>query len=102
PTVGASAHLAGVEAISANDVWAVGRYQPTAASPEQTLTMHWNGTAWSVVTSPSVGTQQNFLWSVSGSSSNDVWAVGYNGPSNARQTLTLHWDGSQWTQVQSP
>jgi hypothetical protein len=46
------------------------------------------------------------LTSVSASSSNDIWAVGYyqdygNDPTSAR-TLTMHWDGKQWTLVPSP
>ena len=47
--------LAGVTAISANDVWAVGDFQTSsgAGTVFQTLTEHWNGTAWSIVASPS-------------------------------------------------
>src|SRR5262249_58628362 len=46
--------LAGVTAISADDVWAVGDFQTTsgAGTVFQTLTEHWNGTAWSIVASP--------------------------------------------------
>ena len=38
---------------------------------------HWNGTAWSVVPSPSPGTDGNYLNGVAAVSANDVWAVGY-------------------------
>ena len=60
-------------AISATDVWAVGEQ-----NLNQTVTEHWNGTAWSVVPSPSVtaGGVQDFLSSVSAIGSSDVWAVG--------------------------
>src|SRR5205823_2515523 len=85
-----------------DDVWAVGYYKPTSSSPEQTLTMHWDGVQWARVTSPNVGSSRNKLWSVSASAPNDVWAVGYYGPQGTGQTLTLHWDGSQWSVINSP
>src|SRR4029453_16569665 len=43
--------LRGVAAIAPNDVWAVG-YTVSDDTPYQTLTMHWNGAAWSIVDSP--------------------------------------------------
>jgi hypothetical protein len=43
--------LLGVTAITSSDVWAVG-YTVSLDDPYQTLTMHWNGTAWSIVDSP--------------------------------------------------
>jgi hypothetical protein len=41
--------LAGIAAISANDIWAVGE------ALNQTLTEHWDGTSWSVISSPDPG-----------------------------------------------
>jgi hypothetical protein len=67
--------LNAVTAISANDVWAVGQFQD-ASGTTQTLTEHWNGTSWSIVTSPSAGAE--FLGAAAVSSSN-VWAVGLGG-----------------------
>src|SRR4051812_20260516 len=60
---------------------------------------HWNGTSWSVVSSPNVGYYvNNELRSVAAESANDVWAVGYtdNG------TLIEHWNGTSWLVVSSP
>jgi hypothetical protein len=95
--------LNGVAAVSANDVWAVGVYFNSTSSPGQTLTMHWGGTQWSVVPSPSP-TSSNGLSGVVAVSANDVWAVGaIRGPSPAPdQTLIMHWDGTQWSVVPSP
>ena len=47
-------HLSGVTAISATDVWAVGDFQTSTGSGTvfQTLTEHWDGTAWSIVPQP--------------------------------------------------
>jgi hypothetical protein len=49
--------LRGVAAVGPNDVWAVGMYQNehTSIHQHRTLTEHWNGTAWSIVASPSPG-----------------------------------------------
>ncbi len=43
----------------------------------QTSIFHWNGTAWSVVPSPDVNQENNYLWSVAGASATDAWAVGF-------------------------
>ena len=44
---------------SGNDVWAVGEHGD--GSRAITLTMHWDGGAWSVVPSPNVGALSNSL-----------------------------------------
>ncbi|HVF99441.1 MAG TPA: hypothetical protein VND68_06360, partial [Chloroflexia bacterium] len=53
PNMGAYSNtLWDVAAISANDVWAVGTYQSAAGAPSRTLTLHWDGSGWSIVSSP--------------------------------------------------
>lgn len=96
--------LYGVAAVSANDVWAVGTYYDTNGV-HLTLTEHWNGSAWTSVTSPNHGTARNDLHGVAAVSANDVWAVGdYNSASGYAEgrTLIQHWDGSSWQVVYSP
>jgi hypothetical protein len=106
PNAGSSSNfLQAISAVSASDVWAVGGYfaMPGSTVPSQTLIEHWNGTAWSIVSSPNVGTNQNFLEGVSAASSNDIWAVGYEyAASVPSRTLTEHWNGSAWSIVSSP
>jgi hypothetical protein len=96
--------LSGVAAVSANDVWAVGNYSPNGGSIP-TLIEHWNGTQWSIVSSPSPNNDA-FLNNVTAVSAANVWAVGYyfsNGFSGAgSQTLIEHWNGSQWSVIPSP
>src|SRR6266568_1814569 len=53
--------LFGVAAVSTTDVWAVGSFAPQGFSPSQTLIEHWNGTTWSVVTSPNPSSTTNLL-----------------------------------------
>jgi hypothetical protein len=54
-----------------------------------TLILHWNGTAWSKVPSPSPGPKGNFLTSVSAVSPTDAWAVGYSRNSTCFYAATL-------------
>src|SRR5262249_50879269 len=92
--------LAGVTAISANDVWAVGDFQTTsgAGTVFQTLTEHWNGTAWSIVASPNGAGPGAGLNGVAAVSASDVWAVGDSGSG----TLIEQWNGTSWAVVPSP
>jgi hypothetical protein len=48
-----SNQLRGVIAVSANDVWAFGDTDRFGPSKITNLVLHWNGTAWSIVPSPS-------------------------------------------------
>ena len=94
--------LYAVDAIGPHDIWAVGEYS-TGTGTSHTLIVHWDGVQWSIVASPNGGTQQNALYGVSGTSPNDVWAVGeYGAGSGVPSTLALHWDGSQWIVVPTP
>jgi hypothetical protein len=96
PTPGGT--LAGVAAYSASDVWAVGTIVgnrgvcPTSGC--QTVTEHWNGTAWSLVPSPNPPSQYlNALFSVVPISPTDAWAVG---TTDYASTLILQWNGTTW------
>jgi hypothetical protein len=90
----------GVAAVSPTDVWAVGDYNNGTTS--QTLIEHWNGSAWSVVSSPNVGTRNNYITGLAVVSANDVWASGYfNNSLGTTRTLIEHWNGSVWSVVAS-
>ena len=92
--------LNAVDAVSANDVWAVG-YHNTSTS-YKTLIERWNGTAWNVVPTPNIGLSSS-LSGVTAISANDVWAVGnYQYSTDVFRTFTMHWNGSAWTVVPSP
>jgi hypothetical protein len=106
PNPGSTNELRGVDAISPNDMWAVGDYITSTGTigTYRNLIEHWDGTKWSVVPSPNVGSHHNSLWDVAAVSSNDVWAVGVsiNDVTGVQETLTLHWDGVAWNHVPSP
>ena len=92
-----------VDAISSNDVWAVGNL--CGPGTARTLTMHWDGTGWAVIPSPNKSSlDDSELSSVSAVSSNDVWAVGNYQVAFQYQweTLIEHWNGTAWSIVPSP
>jgi photosystem II stability/assembly factor-like uncharacterized protein len=77
PAGSASSQLSGIAALSPSDIWAVGSVATVAGTTVQgrTLVEHWNGTAWSIVTSRNA-TNSNLLTGVAAVAANDVWAVG--------------------------
>ena len=103
--------LHGVTALAENDAWAVG-YVWNPQGYAETLIMHWDGSSWTRVPSPSMtnpgGNYQsvyyNYLTGVSAVSPDDIWAVGYyrNYWGDLHQSLALHWDGSEWTLAEPP
>src|SRR4051812_46344359 len=80
PNVGAGNNvLTGVAAHAPNDVWAVGYDddQSGSISVRKTVWMHWDGTRWSIVASPNVGSGDNTLLGVlAPAGTSDVWAWG--------------------------
>jgi hypothetical protein len=92
--------LQAVAVLSACNAWAVGTSDGPIA---QTLTEHWDGASWTVVPSPSPGSN-SLLGSVRAASPTSVWAVGEFNNGSGDQPLILHWDGTAWTQqtISSP
>ncbi|MHB8599507.1 MAG: hypothetical protein ACYDER_22175 [Ktedonobacteraceae bacterium] len=104
---GLQSMLYGMTAVSTNDVWATGVSLNYSAGTTKTLVEHWDGTHWSVMSSPNAGAG-NVLGQITAISANNVWAVGYSfatkidQSNNVSRTLTEHWNGSQWSVVASP
>ncbi len=96
-----SEELLGVAAISRNNIWAVGDYY-TASNIQQSLIEHWDGTSWSVVSSPNVASMFNVLTAVSAISATDMWAVGNYSGTQGYQALIEHWNGTNWSIVPGP
>jgi hypothetical protein len=121
PSPGDAASLSGIDADSAGDAWAVGDYTIIAAgaparadatgrdgaarsatSGSHTLTLHWNGTKWKQVASPTPGSGGG-LTGVTATSAGNVWAVGdYTGTGGADLSMILHWNGTAWKRQASP
>ena len=96
--------LSAVTCVSSSDCWAVGQYSPPVSNP-YTLIEHWDGTVWSILTSPNASVDSsttsnngNYLNGVTCTSGSDCWAVGYAYPSDlVADTLIEHWDGTSWS-----
>jgi hypothetical protein len=95
--------LNAVAAVATDDVWAVG-FSFTCNALLKPMALHWDGTRWSVVSTPKLNTNDNSaLNGIVALASDNVYAVGYQPAKNgAVQTLIEHWDGSAWTAVPSP
>jgi hypothetical protein len=95
----AAGALAGVGAVSASNAWAVG-YAGSGLDPKM-LMVHWDGLAWTRVTSPKIldGTAGR-LTAITVVSAKDAWAVGTAG-GGFGHALILHWNGTAWSQVSS-
>lgn len=95
--------LFGTTCVSASDCWAVGWYD-SDQGVTQTLIERWNGSTWSVVRSPNIGTTRyNFLSAVTCSSASNCWAVGYYyNASSVEQTLIERWNGTSWSIIAAP
>ena len=92
--------LAAISVVTANDIWAVGTTTSTSStSGYQPLIEHWNGTQWSISSSPAISGR---LFSVAAVGPTDAWAVGDNILPNSTDSLTEHWNGTQWSIVSSP
>ncbi len=67
-------------ALSPSDVWL-------------SASWHWDGSSWTATP-----TDGSTVLDIAGTSSTDIWAVGYSGSG----TAALHWNGSTWTRVPTP
>ena len=68
--------LYGVLALGPNNVWAVGSTYDPVVVDYKTLTEHWDGSSWTVVSSPNPGPIYDQLFGVAGFEGGAVWAVG--------------------------
>jgi hypothetical protein len=97
--------LNNVSCTTASFCMAVGS-EDTAASPPSLIEM-WNGTTWSIVSSPATSipnSDENVLYGVSCTGPSNCVATGHwsNTGDVTDQTLIEQWDGSAWSIVPSP
>jgi hypothetical protein len=104
PDVGTlGSQLAGVTAVSGSDIWAVGQFAQSPLGLAQTLTLHWDGTSWSVVSSPDAGSGISTLQAAAAVSTADVWAVGEStAASGTPLSLIEQWNGTAWNVIANP
>jgi RHS repeat-associated protein len=88
--------LFSVNCVTTSDCWAVGRKIPSTVY--QTMSEHWNGTAWSMVTTTNQNTtQNNYLYGVWCTSTSNCWASGYYYTGTYYQNLVEQYNGTSWS-----
>ncbi|MDQ1511731.1 MAG: hypothetical protein QOG50_3575 [Actinomycetota bacterium] len=103
PTGATFAGLNSLSCTSLTNCFAVGQSAGTG-NGYRTLVEHWDGSAWSTITSPNVLSASNGLFSVACPSAANCFAVGFTqyNPSGLVHSLIEHWDGSAWSIVTHP
>jgi hypothetical protein len=99
--------LVGVACSNAADCWTVGEANVGFSPQDRTLAEHWNGQAWSIVTTPNLDpAEDNTLWAVTCPRSHRCWTVGWSSNKNALATSghteIMRWNGRVWSLVASP
>ena len=113
PPAAQNAIIRDITSIAPNDAWAVGDWWGTVNGVVQNfaLTMHWNGTTWSLVPTPQpapcADCRNLALYGVDAVGPNDVWAAGgqtKRAPDGFVGThiLVMHWNGSAWRVLETP
>ena len=98
PSPGASL-IGGLSCVDSSTCVMVGVEFPDVS--DKTLAEHWNGTAWSIVASPSRD-YDNQLSAVSCVRATRCFAVGWSSAHGMYQSLIEKWNGTKWSIVSSP
>jgi hypothetical protein len=99
--------FASVTALSPTNVWAVGTVGVFCnhRTHSQAAIEHWDGTSWSIVSSPNPTHSpclDSSLRGIAAISASNIWAVGFNFINlGGWVTLTEHWDGTSWKMIGS-
>jgi len=103
PSGAKEAWLAGVSCASTTACTAVGRYENSSGA-EVPLAERWNGTEWSIQSTPSPsGATHSILSGVSCPSTTACKAVGrYHNSSGKEVTLAERWNGTEWSIQSTP
>jgi len=103
PTLGSEAQLFAVACLPQGDAFAVGQYFDPMLQFHQTFAIRWLAgfNVWQLWLPLNVPNSDNFLFGVSATSPNDIWAVGHT-EDQSWQNLAQHWDGANWTIAPTP
>jgi hypothetical protein len=95
--------LSGVSCTSPTSCTATGDYLNGSGNDWETLAERWNGTEWTIQTTPNpTGSTVSVLTSVSCTSSTACTATGYANSSGVYVTLAERWNGSTWSVQTTP
>jgi hypothetical protein len=63
---------------------------------------HWDGTKWTDEMTIDGAPAPGYIMAMSGSASDDVWAIGTDGSTGDHPSFTAHWNGMTWTKKALP
>ncbi len=97
PAGSSVAEFTSVSAVASNNVWAVGCSLSVVSNENVStpLVEYFNGTSWSIQTTPATGGKLNAVTAISAT---DVWAVGGTGSAD----FIENFNGTTWSIVQAP
>jgi hypothetical protein len=104
PAGSTGSQLSGVACTSSSSCMAVGDYFPAPTAADQTLAEQWNGTTWSILSTPNPSMQNVRLTGIACSAATACAAVGfgYGQTPGTLTTLAERWDGNTWTITPTP
>ncbi|HXW34908.1 MAG TPA: hypothetical protein VEJ87_10055 [Acidimicrobiales bacterium] len=106
PTGYVGASLSGISCVSVNWCVAVGDSSSTGSPAYTSLAEEWNGSSWTIETTPLFGTTGDYfpneLFDVSCWAVNACTAAGAVGPQAFNGALVEGWNGSSWTVQTTP
>ncbi len=101
PSTAVDSVLSGVSCVSTTSCVAVGSFYDNTT--DNTLIESWNGTNWSIITSPPITSSTSSLLSgVSCISTRSCTAVGQYWDGSMYRALIESWNGTTWSTVASP
>jgi hypothetical protein len=77
--------------VNENDIWVAGDMF-VADAGHQSMTMHFDGTAWTHIPTPSAGAGWNFLFGIAARDANHVVACGYHYYGAVNEPIALVWN----------
>jgi hypothetical protein len=102
PGKGNGSYLYSVAAGPGNALWAVGKYYDSNTAAPHTLTVRYQSGKWTQVPSPTPGSADDWLYSVTITGSGQVWAVGGATGSKCEKSLAEKYTGGTWKVVTVP
>lgn len=92
--------LSAIDALTADDVWAVGSRTIRGRSGFRQVYLHWNGAGWREVAAPAH--DRGVVIDVAAVSHRDVWAVGWDHGDHSLMIRIWHWNGARWSRAPAP
>ncbi|MEA2575164.1 MAG: hypothetical protein QOH93_2462 [Chloroflexia bacterium] len=92
PAYATTSVLMDIEAVAGNDIWMVGTSNGgNSIRHMQSLVLHWDGAAWSLVPVPRTGEEEHFLEAVAATKGKpgETWMVGFDDAGQGSKSLTL-------------